>query len=204
MAKFIVGLTGGIGSGKTTIANMFIEKGVTIVDADLVARKVVQPHSKALNQIVSHFGDEILLSNGELNRAELRHRIFANDNDKQWLNNLLHPLIRQEIIDELAVAPNPYCILVAPLLFENNLHKMVDRTLVVDVPVNVQIERTCARDNSDKKEVLSIINSQISRSERLALADDIIKNTLQDLSIAHNNVEQLDGKYRKMSALKIS
>ena len=199
MANYIVGLTGGIGSGKTTVSTMFAEKGITIVDADIVAREVVEPNSQALINIAQHFGDDILLANGQLNRSLLRSKVFADENEKQWLNNLLHPLIRESILAQLSQSKGDYCILSAPLLFENNLQQFVNRKLVIDVSVATQLARTCLRDKSNESEVMAIINSQISRDKRLLLADDVIDNETSDLASVQAQVDQLDHQYKMLS-----
>jgi len=203
MAKYIVGLTGGIGSGKTTVSNMFLELGINIIDADVVAREVVQPNSPALNKIAQHFGQDILLADGQLNRSLLRSKIFANSDEKSWLNDLLHPLIRTNIITQLEQASGKYCILSAPLLFENQLHKMVQRSLVIDVSKQIQIARTCQRDNTNEAEVCAIINSQISREKRLALADDVLNNESNDLSEVKQRVLILDKSYRQLASSQL-
>ena len=176
MAKLIIGLTGGIASGKTTVSDMFKSLSVDIIDADIIAREVVTPPSEALNAIAAHFGKNYLSADGELNRTLLRQKIFSADDHKQWLNNLLHPLIRTRIIEQTAQASSQYCILVAPLLIENNLVPLVDRVLVVDVTEGKQVERTMIRDNSLLHEVKAIMASQASRKQRLNIADDVIDN----------------------------
>lgn len=196
MAKYIVGLTGGIGSGKTTVSDMFAQLGVEIIDADVVARQVVTPNSEALTKIVEHFGDNILTEKGELNRSALRSKIFSNDDEKQWLNALLHPLIRQSILEQLTLASGDYCILSAPLLLENNLQVLVNKVLVVDVSIATQLARTCQRDSSNQDEVNAIINSQISREKRLTFADDVINNEVSDLKQVLAQVISLDAKYK--------
>ncbi len=200
MAKFIVGLTGGIGSGKTTVSNMFMELGINIVDADIVAREVVQPNSPALTKIAVHFGQDILLADGQLNRSLLRTKIFADSNEKTWLNDLLHPLIRTNILSQLEQCSGDYCILSAPLLFENQLQKMVQRSLVIDVSEQTQVARTCQRDNTTEAEVCAIISSQISRENRLTLADDIINNEDSDLAKVNQQVLTLDKCYRQLAS----
>lgn len=199
MANYIVGLTGGIGSGKTTVSTMFAEKGITIVDADIVAREVVEPNCQALINIAQHFGDEILLANGQLNRSLLRSKVFADEHEKQWLNNLLHPLIRARILAQLSANAGDYCILSAPLLFENNLQQFVNRKLVIDVSVATQLARTCLRDKSNESEVMAIIDSQIARDKRLLLADDVIDNETSDLASVQAQVDQLDHQYKMLS-----
>lgn len=176
MSKFVVGLTGGIGSGKTTVANLFAAQGVCLVDADLVARDVVAPQTEGLKAIVQHFGEEVLTAQGELDRAQLRQKIFSQDAERQWLNQLLHPMIRQEMLAQVDRATSDYVIMVVPLLFENGLDKLVNRTLVVDISPELQVCRTVKRDKVDAAQVNNIINSQCSRSEKLAKADDVIDN----------------------------
>ncbi|VDZ71811.1 dephospho-CoA kinase [Atlantibacter hermannii] len=131
---YTVAITGGIGSGKTTVANKFAQLGITVIDADIIARSVVEPQKPALKSIAQHFGPTILLPDGTLNRRELRERIFADPQEKAWLNALLHPLIHQATQDEIAGATSEYVLWVVPLLVENQLHKKADRVLVVDVP----------------------------------------------------------------------
>ena len=173
----IVGLTGGIGSGKTTIANLFEQEfSIDIVDADIVAREVVEPGTPGLLAIHSHFGNDILTPQGTLNRTKLRECIFSKPEEKQWINNLLHPLIRQRIDLLLSQTTSPYALLVVPLLIENGWHKTIDRLLVIDVSPETQVKRTCQRDQVSEKQVRAILTAQASREERLALADDVINN----------------------------
>lgn len=174
--NWVLGLTGGIGSGKTAISNIFEELGITIVDADIIAREVVQPNSIGLNAIITHFGNDILHPDGTLNRLKLRTKIFTNDDEKKWLNTLLHPLIREKILCDLSNATSPYVVLVAPLLFENNLDKYCNHTLLIDVPTAVQIERTVKRDNTTIEQVKSIIASQMPRENKRQKSDDILNN----------------------------
>ncbi|MEI8651855.1 dephospho-CoA kinase [Pseudoalteromonas sp. Hal273] len=192
--SWILGLTGGIGCGKTAISNMFEELGITIVDADIIAREVVLPNSKGLKAITAHFGEHILLPDGTLNRAELRAKIFTNNSDKEWLNALLHPLIRAKILNDLNSATSPYVVLVAPLLFENNLDKYCDHTLLIDVPSCVQIARTAKRDNTSREQVKSIIASQMSRADKQQKADDILNND-RSLNLVHIELVDLHKKY---------
>lgn len=199
MSDFIIGLTGGIGSGKTTVSNMFAELGVDIIDADVVAREVVEPNSIALTAIENHFGAEYINAQKQLDRAKLRTRIFSNPEDKKWLNNLLHPLIRQSMVAQLSNAQSDYCILVAPLLLENGLNKLVGRVLVVDIDEESQITRTVARDPSSQEEIKRIIASQMSRNDRINSADDIINNQNKDLEKIRQQVQQLNQQYLKHS-----
>ena len=164
---YIVGLTGGIGSGKTTIANLFANLGVPLVDADVVAREVVAKDSPLLSKIVEHFGAQILTEQGELNRAALRERVFSYDEDKLWLNNLLHPAIRERMKQQLAEQIAPYTLFVVPLLIENKLTALCDRILVVDVSPQTQLARSAQRDNNNFEQIQRIMNSQVSQQERL-------------------------------------
>ena len=173
---YVVGLTGGIGSGKSTIAELFAELGVPIIDADLVARQVVEKGSPLLAEIAAHFGPEILLEDGALNRAALREKIFANETQKHWLNQLLHPAIRHEMLRQLAAQQAPYCIFMVPLLIENNLTALCQRILVIDVLEHTQVERAGQRDNNQVEQIKRIMQSQVSRQERLKYADDVINN----------------------------
>ena len=173
---YVVGLTGGIGSGKSTIAELFAELGVPIIDADLVARQVVEKGSPLLAEIAAHFGPEILLEDGALNRAALREKVFNHESEKQWLNQLLHPAIRHEMLRQLAAQQAPYCIFMVPLLIENNLTALCQRVLVVDVSEQTQMTRASQRDNNQLALIKNIMQSQVSRSERLQHADDVINN----------------------------
>lgn len=203
MSAFIIGLTGGIGSGKTTVSDLFAVKGIDIIDADIVAREVVKVGSSGLSSIVDRFGDSMLTEEGTLNRAKLRELIFADESKKEWLNQLLHPLIRQEILSQLAAATSKYCILVAPLLFENNLQKFVNRSLVIDISEQLQITRTVKRDKSAQSQIEAIIASQISRQDRLALADDIIDNSPNNQKQLLASVEALHQRYLQQ-AIKLT
>ncbi|MFV1467613.1 MULTISPECIES: dephospho-CoA kinase [Idiomarina] len=173
---YVVGVTGGIGSGKSAATAEFEKLGITVVDADVVARQVVMPGTPCLQAIAEHFGNQLLTEGGELNRKALRQRVFSNPREKEWLNKLLHPAIRQELISQLEQADSPYVILSAPLLLENGLEKYCQRVLVVDVPESLQISRTIQRDDSPKKEVEAIMKAQLSRSERLEKANDVLNN----------------------------
>lgn len=171
----MIGLTGGIASGKTTIAKMFAELGANIIDADELARQVVLPGSDGLNNIVAHFGQQILQPDGTLDRRKLRNIVFHSTSEKQWLNTELHPRIRNLILSSLAQPTQTYHLLVVPLLFENGLADLCQRVCVVDVAVATQIARAKARDQ-DQNNIELIIAAQIDRTERLGLADDIISN----------------------------
>ena len=197
MKPWILGLTGGIGSGKSAVAEHFANLGVHTVDADQAARWVVEPGRTALLQIAQHFGDGVLLPTGELNRAALRERIFADPAERQWLERLLHPLIRSEIADHLARADSPYAIMVSPLLIESGQYRTVDRVLVVDVPEMLQIARTVARDQASEEQVRAILKVQAAREERLRHADDVLVND-RDLSWLRSEVERLHHFYLQL------
>lgn len=175
--RFIVALTGGIGSGKSTVASAFSRLGIDIVDADIIARQVVEPGQPALAALHSKFGDSVLLPDGGLNRAGLRHIIFNSADDKRWVNNLLHPLIHAETQRQLALARSAWCLWVVPLLVENDLHHLANRVLVVDVDRETQLTRTMARDGIGREQAENILAAQATREARLAAADDIIDNS---------------------------
>ena len=192
----IIGLTGGIGSGKSAVSSHFETLGITVVDADIVAREVVEPGQPALIQIAEHFGHNIITAKGALDRSALRILIFKDEAERKWLESLLHPLIRKEITFQLEQSRSPYSILSSPLLLETDQHSMVDRILVIDVPVEVQIERTVHRDNNTLEQVQAIINSQSSRTIKQQKADDIILNT-GTIESLHEKVEELYLHYLK-------
>ena len=173
---FTVGLTGGIGSGKTTVARFFLDQNIEVINADEIARKVVEPGTAALSKIQERFGSKILINEKSLNRALLREQIFKDNSQRIWLESLLHPLIEREITNLIVVAVSRYVILESPLLFETNQHKLVNRTLVVDVSPKVQLERALSRDGGSEGTIKAIMDSQISRDDRISLADDIVDN----------------------------
>lgn len=180
---YIVALTGGIGSGKSTVADMFARLGVPVTDADIIARQVVEPGTPALQAIAEHFGPRILTADGTLDRTALRREIFADPEEKAWLNQLLHPLIHQETRLQLNNVTAPYALWVVPLLVENNLAPLADRVLVVDVYPHEQIARTMRRDDVSGEHAENILRAQASREQRLSVADDILTN--------HDNDEPL-------------
>lgn len=200
-APFVVGLTGGIGSGKSAVSNLFAELGIDVVDADIVAREVVEPGTPALNAIAAHFGESILNPDGSLNRPALRKQVFENDDDKQWLNALLHPAIRTEMQKQLAEASSPYVIFSVPLLIENGLDRMADRVLVVDCSEDTQLARATLRDGSNIETIKSIMASQATRQQRLAKAQDVIDNN-GERSALPDQVKSLHQRYMQQSAQK--
>jgi dephospho-CoA kinase len=184
--SFILGVTGGIGSGKSAATDYFSFLGIHIVDADVIAHQAVSKGSPLLVDLKKHFGDDILLNSNEsspndsntneLNRVKLREIVFNNPQEKKWLERLLHPIIRKKIRTELAAVSSPYAILSAPLLFEKNLQLEVDRVLVIDCDEALQRERASFRDGSDKELIEKIMRQQLDRNTRLARADDVIEN----------------------------
>ena len=193
-AAWILGLTGGIGSGKSAAAQYFIDLGVHTVDADHAARWVVEPDRPALAQIVAHFGTRVLQVDGQLDRAVLRNLIFQAPDERRWLEVLLHPLIRQEIISHLAKAESYYAILVSPLLVESGQHLLTQRVLVIDTSEQLQLERTMQRDKADAAQVHAILKAQASRAERLRHADDVLLND-RDINWLQAEVERLHHFY---------
>ncbi len=174
--RYIVGLTGGIGSGKSTVADAFAQLGVTIVDADIIARQVVEPGQPALAKIAAHFGPTILAQDGTLNRRRLRETIFAAPEKKAWLDGLLHPLIAEKTAQLIAQATSSYVLWVVPLLVENQLQHKASRILVIDVSPETQIDRTITRDKVTQDQATQILAAQASREARLVCADDVINN----------------------------
>ncbi|MBP3142808.1 dephospho-CoA kinase [Aliivibrio fischeri] len=202
--SYVVAITGGIGSGKTTVADRFQALyNINIVDADIIAREVVSPGTKGLIQIEQHFGPQILLDDGHLDRAKLRECIFSEPSEKQWLNNLLHPLIRSEMQRQIALSTSEYTLLVVPLLVENKLQYLANRVLVVDVLEQTQINRTVNRDKVNHQQVKAILASQASREERLAAADDIINNDQQNNDL-DMKISLLHEKYLLLSLASIN
>jgi len=199
MIKKIVGITGGIGCGKTTVTDQFIGLGVEVVDADIAAREVVAINSIGLDTIVDRFGESILLDTGALNRAELREIIFNDASQKRWLEDLLHPLIRKRITQQLNqdASNHSYTLLSSPLLLETDQHKMTDFVIVIDLDTQLQINRAIRRDSSSREQIKKIINSQLSREQRNAKADMMINNdgSIDDLhqavALTHQKLSQI-------------
>ncbi len=190
---FIVGLTGGIGAGKSTVAREFANLGVDIIDTDVVARDILQMNPEVITKIQDKF-PEAIADNGKLDRAKLRSIVFSNLSNKAWLEKLLHPLIRHETMHRIKEATSSYCIVVVPLLIETKFVELVDATLVVDIPQELQIERAMQRDGTDRKTIENIINAQVSHAERLKYATDLLDNT-KELSELRHDIELLHKHY---------
>ncbi|MFK8030290.1 MAG: dephospho-CoA kinase [Gammaproteobacteria bacterium] len=179
-----IGLSGGIASGKSTVAQLFAELGITVIDADLIAREVVLPDTPGLNGIIELFGTEVLSEDGTLDRKQLRNLIFSDPDKKKELNGLLHPMIGQRMLQRSNDAPGPYHLLDIPLLVEGEWRDRVDRVLIVDCTVETQIRRVCTRDNETRESALRIINSQTTKERRLEAADDVIDNNGETEALA--------------------
>ncbi len=176
IAPMLVGLTGGIGSGKSKAATYFAELNINIIDTDILAREAVAKGAAALEKIAKHFGRSILEADGNLNRRLLREIIFSNPFEKQWLESLLHPIIQTRILRLLSELEGPYSILMSPLLLETEQKNLVHRILVIDIEEDTQVTRTLQRDGGNSETIKGIIASQLNRETRLSFADDIINN----------------------------
>lgn len=194
----VIGVTGGIGSGKTAATDHFQSLGITVVDADLASRVIVEPGREALLKIEEHFGKGVIADDGTLDRRALRDIVFNNPDERKWLEQLTHPLIGQEILRQIQTSESPYTILASPLLLESGQSRLTQRILLIDVPEALQIERTKSRDNTTEDGVRAIMKAQMSRDERRDKADDIIVND-QDLAHLHSQVEQLHQRYLNMA-----
>jgi len=195
----VIGLTGGVGSGKSTVGRYFEELGIPVIDTDSIARQVVEPGRPALAEIRDRFGPELIRSDKQLDRKALRARVFSNAYERRALESILHPRIRAELQRQLSHLSSPYCIVAIPLLVEKAWQNEVDRVLVVDSPEQLQIRRTIQRENLDTEQVQRIIDSQASRRERLAIADDVIVNDGQRTSL-EAAVLELHRRYLSLAA----
>lgn len=185
-----IGLTGGIGSGKSTVCKIFSEFGVPVIDADIIAHSLVRPGMPALEEIAKTFGKELISNDGTLDRKKIRDLIFTNETERKKLEDILHPAVYKEISVQVENINSKYCIISIPLLIETDASDTVDRILVIDVPRELQLQRASNRDKTNKNIIESIIDSQISREDRLAAADDIVNND--------GNIENL---HRQISGL---
>ena len=181
----IVGLTGGIGSGKSAAANFFQNEGITVIDADDLSREVIEQNTPGFEKIVDCFGSAIIDSDGSINRAFLRQEVFDDEKKKKLLESIIHPLVRDLMIEKIAASQSPYSIIMVPLIFETNSMKNYNRILVIDCDPIVQLERAMLRDKNSKIQIQKIIDSQCSREERISIANDVIPNndSLENLKI---------------------
>jgi dephospho-CoA kinase len=193
-----IGLTGGVASGKSTVAGLFAGRGATVLDTDVIAREVVEPGRPALAALVNALGSGILDGEGSLDRAELRRRLFADAATRRETEAILHPAILAELERQALAAPGPYQVFVIPLLVENRLEAMVDRVLVVDAQEEDQVRRLMARDGESREAALRMLEAQATRERRLAAADDVIDNGKQAADLAAQ-VAALDLKYRELA-----
>ncbi len=196
-----VGLTGGIGSGKSTVCRLFADLGVPVVDADVIARQLVEPGQIALVKLTETFGSAILNSDGTLNRAGLRQKVFSDSDAKQRLDSIMHPLIYQKISDTVETLSHSYCIIAIPLLAETRKSDTVDRVLVVDCPLETQLKRVLARDPLSREQAEAIIATQATRQQRLALADDVIDNSNSPSRLAEQ-VKSLHNSYISLATTR--
>jgi dephospho-CoA kinase len=194
-----IGLTGGIGSGKSEVSRLFAELGAAVIDTDIISRELVEPGQPALQEIVNTFGAGVLDTEGRLDRDKLRQQIFADPEKRRQLETILHPRIRARALELSDTANAPYCLLVIPLLVESGNNYPLDRVLVVDTPVECQIERVSARDGLPPEQIKSILESQSSREQRNAIADDVIIND-KGMNELHEAVKRLDQQYRQLAA----
>jgi dephospho-CoA kinase len=194
-----IGLTGGIGSGKTSVSDIFSELGVPVIDTDVVARQLTARDGAALPGIRAAWGESVVRPDGELDRDALRRRIFADPEERRQLEAILHPLIRRQVVASLAELDAPYVVVVIPLLVETgNYRELLDRVLVVDCPESLQLERVRARSGLSAEEVSAIISAQADRASRIAAADDVIVNAADSRTL-RDQVLSLDAKYREIS-----
>ena len=188
-----IGLTGGIGSGKSTVSGLFEALGIPVIDADVIARSLLEPGTEATRQVIRIFGNDIAANEQEIDRARLRECVFDNADARKKLESILHPIVHQKIRQQVEAISSPYCIVVIPLLFEAGHQDLVDRILVVNTSREKQIERAASRDRASVEEIQKILNTQIDPEERLARADDIIDN--------NDGIEQLESRVHELDAL---
>lgn len=197
MANFVVGLTGGIGSGKSAASDCFGALGVAVVDADVESRRVVEPGTPALDAIVARFGPQVLAADGALDRARLRERVFRDGDERAWIEKLIHPLVNRRMAEQLRAAASAYAVLVNPLM--RGRDPRANRVLVIDAPEAAQVRRTMARDGVDEAGARAVLATQISRAERLTFADDVITND-GALAALRAAVQSLHKRYLRLAA----
>ncbi|CAL4320793.1 Dephospho-CoA kinase [Buchnera aphidicola (Eriosoma grossulariae)] len=199
---YVVALTGGIGSGKSTISNAFKNLGIDVIDSDLIGKNIIKSNKTIIEAIIKKFGSNILQKNGCIDRLTLRKKIFNYVDNRVWLEKILHPYIHIETKKQINASKSIWCLWVTPLLIEKKLYKSVDRILVVDVPIKVQIERTIKRDNIKKRLVKKILKCQTTRKKRLSLANDIINNNINQMEI-NLYINYLNLSYKILANKKI-
>lgn len=199
---YIVGLTGGIGSGKTTVSNMFHELGAKVIDADKITHELEDMGQPAYNEILKQFGPDVIDDKGQIRRGYLRQLVFNDRNLKKILEQIVHPLVRSEINQRIKNNDHPYCILSIPLLFEKKSDYNIDRILVVDIPEELQIRRASSRDGVNRDDILKIIQMQADRGRRIENADDVIYND-EGLDSLRTNVRSLHDKYMHLAREKV-
>ena len=190
----IIGLTGGIGSGKSAAAEIFIELGIDVIDADFEARNALKKSSNGYNLFIKQFGSKFLDSSKNIDRQLLRKEIFSNELNKEILEQIIHPIVQSKILDFVSNKKSPYCIVMVPLLFETNSYDSYDRILLIDCDIETQIIRSCNRDKQTPNEIKKIITKQASREQRLSIADDVILNT-SSLTSLRNEILKIHNKY---------
>ena len=188
----IIGLTGGIGSGKSAAADFFQNEGISVIDTDQLSRKVIEKDTPGYSKVVDSFGTNILDNNDSIDRAKLREEVFHDDEKREILESITHPLVRELMVQKISSSTSPYSIIMVPLIYETNSAKNYDRVLVIDCDVEIQLKRAMARDENSADLIQKIIDSQCSRSERLSIANDVIPNNhsiedLQKRSLAMHN-----------------
>ncbi len=196
---FVIGLTGGIGSGKTAATDYLKTLGVTIVDADLASRVVVEPGKPALKAIADRFGSHVIAEDGSLDRRALREIVFAEPEALKALEGITHPAIGQELRNQIAASKSPYTVLVSPLLFETSQKDLVHRTLVIDAPAELQVKRTMERDHVPEEQVAAIMKAQMERTKRLDQADDVVENH-GSLDKLHEELDMLHRYYLELAS----
>ncbi|XBC40421.1 MAG: dephospho-CoA kinase [Buchnera aphidicola (Nurudea ibofushi)] len=195
---YIVALIGGIGSGKTTISNLFEKIGIKIIDADIITRNILKNDKNVINEILNKFGPKCLNIDKTINRKYLKNYIFSHNLEKSWLEKILHPIIIKRMKEDLNIVKTPWCLWVVPLLIEMKLYKYANRILLIDTPVSEQIKRITKRDKIDKIQAKLIISSQVTREERFLFANDIINNT-KTIKILKMHAKNLNEHYLKLS-----
>ncbi len=198
----IVGVTGGIGTGKSTVCSIFAQLGVATTSADDLAKEIINTDPVIFNQIINKFNRECITIDNTIDRQQLRKRIFDSSTDRIWLEGLLHPLIMQKIAQYAAHVKTPYCVIEIPLLLESKLEAAVDHVLIIDCPEELQLARASARDQLSKKQIQKVMATQLTREQRLAAKYDILENLTDDLAVLKKRVKELHDHYLALSAAK--